>query len=369
MRLPRFLQRAKTNGSAEPQGLAVLTIFVTSICNARCETCFFWESLNRPKDEMSLEEWARVAATTPPVLGGLQLSGGEPTLDPDLVEKAALFVKRPETSISLPTNGIRTQQVVEQVDALCMRFPQNRVVVGISIDGPAEMHDRVRGVKDNFAKAMRTLDELNDLKTKRPNLRLTTLTCLMDKNIDPMFDLLRGFADSGRVDYVTIEPLRDQTPFEGLRGPSHEKLKAIHDLSLELNTRLMRERQPEEFPHVVAHLHELYRVQQQMRIRGVLDLDCQAGEHTAVLEANGTVRLCELLDPVGNVKDHGYDWNAVWDSERARAQRAEILTRSCSCTHCVNVGQSIAFDEAAGRRQREMVEKLAGEVAAGPLGC
>ncbi|MBN1476644.1 radical SAM protein [Candidatus Sumerlaeota bacterium] len=346
-----------------PAELAVLTIFVTSVCNARCETCFFWDSLNHPRDEMTLDEWAKVAETVPPVRG-LQLSGGEPTLDADLVDKAMLFIHRPETSISLPTNGIRTDQVVTQVGALTSCFPQNRVIVGVSIDGPAEMHDQIRGVKDNFAKAMRTLDQLRDLQRERPNLRLTTLTCLMEKNAAAMPDLLRGFADSGRVDFVTVEPLREQTPVDGLRAPSHETLKSIQDLALELNIRLLAERYPEEMPSIVSHLDELYGIQQRMRIRGVLDLDCQAGAATGVLEANGTVRLCELLEPVGNVRDFDHDWNAVWHSEPARRQREHILTRACSCTHCVNVGQSIAFDAEAEARRRETERQLAARAAA-----
>ncbi|NUP89580.1 MAG: radical SAM protein [Candidatus Sumerlaeia bacterium] len=350
-------QQREARPERAPSELAVLTIFVTSVCNARCETCFYWDSLNRPKDEMTLEEWARVAETVPPVRG-LQLSGGEPTLDPDLTAKAALFVARPETSIAMPTNGIRTAQVVEQAGRLASRFPGSRVIVGVSIDGPAEMHDRIRGVKNNFARAMETLDALRELQRTHPNLRLSTLTCLMASNIDAMPALLRELAGSGRVDYITIEPLRDQTPVPGLQGPPLDKLRAVQALSIELNTQLLRDRYPREMPSVVSHLVELYRTQQHVRTAGLLDLDCQAGAATGVLEANGTVRLCELLPPVGNVRDFDHDWNAVWHGPAARAQREHILTRACSCTHCVNVGQSIPFDAAAETRRRAAEERL-----------
>jgi MoaA/NifB/PqqE/SkfB family radical SAM enzyme len=237
------------------------------------------------------------------------------------------------------------------VRAICTRHPENEFIVGVSIDGPGEMHDAIRGVPGNFEKCLDTLAALQGMQLEFPKLRTSVLVTLMKKNIDAVPAMLREFADTARVDFLTVEVLRDQTPVEGLEAPPIAKLAEVHGLALELNRGLLAARQPDLMPAMISSLEELYRTQRVVRMTGLLDLDCQAGAATAVLEANGTVRLCELLESVGNVKEHGYDFGAVWSGDAARAQRAHILTRACSCTHCVNVGQSIPFDRTAENRR------------------
>ena len=64
--------------------LGTVIFFITSRCNARCETCFYHEELNRPGD-LSFGEIEKVSRTMPPVTD-LWLSGGEPTLRHDASE-------------------------------------------------------------------------------------------------------------------------------------------------------------------------------------------------------------------------------------------------------------------------------------------
>ena len=71
--------------------LDTLIFFVTSRCNSKCRTCFYWEELNQDTD-LSFEEIERLSATMPR-FNEIWLSGGEPTLRADLVEILALFYR------------------------------------------------------------------------------------------------------------------------------------------------------------------------------------------------------------------------------------------------------------------------------------
>src|SRR5678809_772736 len=62
--------------------LGTVILFVTSRCNAFCQTCFYHEELNNPGD-MTFDQIAKVSRTMPPITD-LWLSGGEPTLRRDL---------------------------------------------------------------------------------------------------------------------------------------------------------------------------------------------------------------------------------------------------------------------------------------------
>ena len=68
---------------APGDAIAQWTHFVTSVCNARCAHCFY--PINAGKNELSLEELDRFAATLPPIRL-LLISGGEPFLRRDLPE-------------------------------------------------------------------------------------------------------------------------------------------------------------------------------------------------------------------------------------------------------------------------------------------
>src|SRR5919205_4159914 len=87
------------------RGLGTVIFFITSRCNAKCETCFYHEELNRPGD-MTFEEIARVSETMPPITD-LWLSGGEPTLRHDAPEIIRLFVENNGVRrLIIPTNGL-----------------------------------------------------------------------------------------------------------------------------------------------------------------------------------------------------------------------------------------------------------------------
>jgi MoaA/NifB/PqqE/SkfB family radical SAM enzyme len=337
----------------------LLTLFVTNRCNARCGACFYWRDLNKRVDALSPSEYRRIAAQMPP-LDGLLVSGGEPTLVENLAEIIGTFVTGPWQTINMPTNGLRTDQVAARVREILERLPENQVVIGVSIDAKELLNDEIRGVPGIYRAALRTLEELARLKGDFPNLRLTTLTTVMDVNQNEVGELLRDLAALGHADFFSVEPLRHAHPSEKIGPPDPEKLAAIHEICNELSLASLRERHPEDAALMLSHIRALNREQIHVMKTGRMRFDCLAGEIAAVLEPDGAVRLCELLDPVGNVRDFDCNLMAVLQSRAAREQIGAIRRRDCSCTHCVNVGQSLPFhflSELARLRDQRRIEK------------
>src|SRR5919197_3378206 len=95
--------------------LGTVIFFIPSRCNARCETCFYHEELNRPGD-LTFDEIARVSRTMPAITD-LWLSGGEPTMRHDASEIIRLFVRNNGVRrVIIPTNGLlkaRTREIVD----------------------------------------------------------------------------------------------------------------------------------------------------------------------------------------------------------------------------------------------------------------
>jgi hypothetical protein len=70
-------------------------------------------------------------------------------------------------------------------------------------------------------------------------------------------------------------------------------------------------------------------------------IPCRAGRLGAVVYANGDVGVCELHEPLGNLRQASF-WE-IWGSERARRLRRAIARNECHCTTEVFLWPSIVF--------------------------
>jgi MoaA/NifB/PqqE/SkfB family radical SAM enzyme len=125
------------------------------VCDARCVMCNIWTL--HEKRHWEPEELERVLSH--PALADnvevVNVTGGEPTMRPDLLEIFEVIVRslRALHTVSLQTNGIsaaRTERrltpVVELLEAENAGGRAIHFDVNISCDGPGRIHDRVRGV-------------------------------------------------------------------------------------------------------------------------------------------------------------------------------------------------------------------------------
>ncbi len=141
---------------------------VTYRCNARCTMCGIWSA--NPVAELPPAAYARL----PSSLRDVNLTGGEPFLRDDLPEIHAAVrsaCRRAQTIVS--TNGILTDRIIAAVRAMAGVEPG--IGVAVSVDGPPEIHDRMRGVSGAYERAMATVRGLQQAGFR--NLRLAfTLT-------------------------------------------------------------------------------------------------------------------------------------------------------------------------------------------------
>src|SRR5262249_7599067 len=145
--------------------LNTIIFFVTSHCNATCETCFYWDELNRAGD-LSWDEIVKLSENTPPFTD-LWFSGGEPTLRKELPAIIDLFVRNNGVSyINLPTNGLKPNRIVEVAEHCLSRNQDLELHINIALDGLRESHDFMRGVPGNFKKAIESARLLRKIKDR-----------------------------------------------------------------------------------------------------------------------------------------------------------------------------------------------------------
>src|SRR3989442_12067433 len=61
-------------------------------------------------------------------------------------------------------------------------------------------------------------------------------------------------------------------------------------------------------------------------------LTCYAGTAGAVIYDEGTLSSCENLAPIGNLRDHDWNFQGIWLSPEMKARRKHAAN-GCFCTH------------------------------------
>ncbi|HIH00690.1 TPA: radical SAM protein [Thermoplasmata archaeon] len=150
-------------------------------CNLRCSHCGSSAGKPRP-DELSTEEAFRVCE----MLAGVgcrevSLMGGEPLLRRDFRD-VARCVKQLGMKLSVVSNGILME---DHADELSELRPE---VVGISLDGMRENHEKIRG-PGTWDKAVRAVDLLRtrDIQTTV----ITTVSKINFRDLPEMRDLVK----------------------------------------------------------------------------------------------------------------------------------------------------------------------------------
>ena len=127
----------------ERQTPPFMIVFINSICNLTCEHCFYWQNLNQ-RDDLTYEEFRKLSLE----LGqfeNLNLSGGEPFLQPDFARICRLFIENNGVKrIYVPTNGYFTERTEKQLRGVLESKTLESFVCELSLDGMPEYHNRFR---------------------------------------------------------------------------------------------------------------------------------------------------------------------------------------------------------------------------------
>lgn len=307
-----------------------LTISVSYRCNSRCKTCNVWML---PNDDLALWEWDRVFQSLGHTPYWLTFSGGEPTWRDDLADMVASAYRHCRPGIiNIPTNGILHRVVPDRIERVLQAAPGSEVIVNLSLDGVGAQHDELRGVRDNWDRAMRTYGALKELKTRYKNLTVGIHSVISSFNVDAFPEICELLQrDLGPDSYITeVAEERVELDTVGLRiTPTAERYGAAIDALLER----MAERQATGVAAVTQAFRRQYYelVKQTLREQRQV-IPCMAGVASAQIAPNGDVwTCCVRAEPMGNLREHGYDFGRVWRTAKADELRRSIKAGECYC--------------------------------------
>jgi pyruvate-formate lyase-activating enzyme len=236
----RITWRNYTNTPTPP----FLILFINSICNQKCEHCFYWRNLNR-RDDLTTEELFALSRSFGRI-ENLNLSGGEPFLRPEFGQICRQFIQHNKVrQIYVPTNGSFTEKTITQITETLKEKDLDLFVAEISLDGVGEFHNKFRGSPGAFEKAMATYDALAELQKQDPRLRIHSISTATEVNMDeirrltaylfercPAMDhhnlaMIRGDRKTPRSTVPTSSSTRSSTSLSAVFGPRVKKAATV----------------------------------------------------------------------------------------------------------------------------------------------
>ncbi len=204
-----------------PEAFHLLAKPTGAICNLDCKYCFFLSkealypgSKFRMSDDM-LDEYIRQlleSHTAPEV--NVAWQGGEPMLmGIDFFRTSIELINKYKRSDQIIMNSIQTNGVLID-DEWAKFFKENDYLVGLSIDGPKDIHDKYRvnkGGKGTFDQVMNGWKNL-----LKYGVEYNVLCTLHSANIDKPLEIYRFFRDEMNVQYLQFIPIIERATEETL---------------------------------------------------------------------------------------------------------------------------------------------------------
>jgi len=326
--------------------LKEVIISLTNRCNSECIIC---DIPKEKTEELSTSDCIRIIEDAR-LLGAstVVFSGGEPLLRKDLFELIS-FARNKHLKTCITSNGL----LLDDKAGLDL-FTSGINVVNISLEGPKEVHDILRG-KGSFKKALSALDSL-----KKYNIESTIATMVSSYNYKHLKYVVEIAKEKGATT-IKFQPfnilfLRDKSrkpEFLISKKQALELRQIVREIDSLCNKYGISTDPSAYLEQIPDYLSGNFPNHSQV---------CGALWESCPIDTKGNIYPCWVLGQeknlIGNIKERAFV--ELWDSDKHNAVRESIKHKGCpgcmmSCYDYIFGGSSvkrrIAFNIGKLKRQ------------------
>jgi Fe-coproporphyrin III synthase len=325
-----------TVGEGQQEAIATLPVLVLnahSRCNCRCVMCDIWKrestsEITAADMEKHRESLRRLKVER------VVLTGGEALMHSDL-QSLCTFFRELNVRLTLLTTGLLLARRAPDVVAL---FDE----VIVSLDGPPQVHDKVRRVRGCFERIEQGVIAVRHLHRQ---MRITARTTVQKANHAHLRDTVRSAMRLGLdgVSFLAADVTSEafNRPLVWPENRQNEVALSVDDIAaLESEVETLIEEFAREISrgYIAESPAKLRRIVHHFRAQlGLCSPQaplCNAPWVSAVIEADGTVRPCFFHSAMGNMQHEALD--DILNGPKARQFRAALdIATNPICQRCV----------------------------------
>ena len=315
--------------------LPILVLFPHNRCNCRCVMCDIWR-IREVREITDRDLEPHLANFSELKVRWIVFSGGEPLMHSDLASLCRLC-RRQGVRLTLLTAGLLLERhaasVAEWIDDVI-----------VSIDGPPEVHDRIRAVPGAYQRLQHGILALRRLRSDMP----IHGRCTVQKgNFSDLRNTVRTAHELNLNSLSFLAADVTSTAFNRPEGWPRDRQSSVSldateadALDVEIESMIQACQSDIDSGFVVESPNKLRRIGFHFRAHlGQMEAvapRCNAPWVSSVIEADGSVRPCFFHEPVGNIHDRSLA--EVLNSDEAVSFRQELnvssnpICRSCVCS-------------------------------------
>lgn len=322
--LARLVRSLAPGWVRRPAGPTRAVVALTRRCDLRCRLCHTWEL--EPGDEMTADEVGRLCRGMP-ALTWLDLTGGEPTLRADIEEVFARILEgTPRLSVlHFPTNGSFVDRAVACARLTRRWRPEVSLLVTVSVDGPEELHDSIRGRSGSFRAALDAFEALRRVE----GVEAWIGTTVGPDNVDALDELERSLAAELRAWRPGLWHWNLGQVSPHFFGNREEDVALPAERASALVRGQLRRRWPPRSPVDLMELCFLAMLPSWIEERRT-GLTCPALHSTCFVSADARLYPCHVWDrPLADLRELDFDLAGIWSSEEVLRARDEVMRLDC----------------------------------------
>jgi MoaA/NifB/PqqE/SkfB family radical SAM enzyme len=327
-------RRYRTLQTGRISALPIVILMPHSACNCKCVMCDIWKGNHNLKQLTEKDVEGLLDSLKNYGTQQVLMSGGEALLNPNFFRLCAIL-KKADIRITLLSTGLALARHVDNILEYI-----NDVI--ISLDGDEELHDTIRNIPGAYRKMKQGILLLH---SRRPDFRITARTVIHRLNYRRWSLIIDAAQDLGvdQISFlpadVTSEAFNRTNPWDEPR--QHEILPGEAELPefLEVLESVIKNYAPRfvsrfiaESPAKLRRIGEYYTASYGRNPFPYKK--CNAPWVSTVIEADGTVRPCFFLPPMGNI--HNQTLSGILNSPESIAFRKGLdMEKNDTCLKCV----------------------------------
>jgi len=304
-------------------------VYVDGRCNMHCDFCCYAAMDARNSSNVTPSDWGYAFKRAKSLLH-LTITGGEPFIRKDLTEIISEIIDNSGVPrVSIKSNGFYIKRIEEYIPILINKYPNTEFTLSISLDGPKDIHDKVRNFKGAYDKVVETVNSMEKYR-KEKNFFLRLASVLTNETKDFLPDLL-DHTDEWPIDFHEVILVRD------IPDEEQFKLKDIYSQLSEKQQKKSSNNWRKSFNGKI--FDKLYKETIKRLDKDKKHSPCVAGSRFVEIFPDGVVRGCEVsklwdMSTIGKVEKKT-DIVDILNSQKAKDFAK--FAKNCSCTfECAN---------------------------------
>lgn len=320
---------------------------LTFRCNLRCRMCGQWGDSGflktRSKEQndkmLAITDLKKIIDDVSFFKPAIYLWGGEPFLYPNLIELMNYIIDEKGLECSINTNGTYLKEFAPALVKL-----NNPFTLVVSLDGPAEIHDYIRGKKGSFneiTEGIKIIQNLKKIKSqKHPGIFIVTVITKDSFKLGSLKDIL-DIAVSLEAECLILGLSWFTTNEKGMEY--NQLMKKLFDCQADSWKGFLIDIDGIDIASIKHTITELRNNKNKLKIKLIPNLKlkqiaryysdinftigrkrCVLPWYSANIMPNGDVTLCSDYPDyiLGNIKEESF--LNIWDNEKAVRFRQKL---------------------------------------------